>query len=535
MSSERSNISLTALLIGVPVLVGASYCYYYYANKQRDSEDKLKNNGKAEKKQLSPTEQVMQLKQTGNQNFSRKNYDVAIEHYTKAIQLAQDITHPIKPDDLAIFYQNRAACNEALGNHELVVEDCDQAIKLKKTYTKAYLRRAKAYEKLKDYDKALVDAFSANLLEKFQNQNSILLSENIVKTSSKVKAAEAMKTHKYDWPSNQTIKAYFSAFTQDPIKIHLNADHIKTSEQIQPLFDEAKKPENQDDPFHLLVRGSCLSLMGNMSEAIQCFDQLLSLDDEICSPKLKANALIKKSAVVISDPATAISNIDKEIDQVHKLLEKAIEIDPENADIYLHKAQAMTLSEKLDEAIQALEKAIELKPDFHSAIAQKLYIELKLATRDSSSGKLYDYLDKFKEAVKQHPEAQDLLQMYAQVLTEVSLFEQADETLINLAKLDPTDGSVLISRALLQFHLKSDPDEVAVLLNEALKIDPKIIFAYEILGSIETQRGRAEEAIQIFETALKYAQSESEYARCFSLLDSAKCQRVATELLELQM
>lgn len=535
MSSDRPNISLTALLIGVPVLVGVSYYYYYYATRQKESSSRSGKDNKSEKKQLSLSEQVMQLKQTGNQNFTNKNYDVAIEHYTKAIKLAQDVTPPIKPDDLAIFHQNRAACNEALGNIDLVVEDCSQAIDLKKTYTKAYLRRARAFDKLKDFDKAMVDAFSANLLEKFQNQNSILLSENIVKASSKVKAAEAMKSHKYGWPSNQTIKAYFSAFTQDPIKQHLQNDNIRTSDEIQELFNEAGKPENENNPFYLLVLGSCYSLMSNMSKAQECFDKLLAMDDDVCSPKIKANALIKKSAVVISDPSTASSNVEKEIETVIKLLEEASEIDPENPDIYLHKAQAMTLSEKLDEAIQALDKAIELKPDFYSAIAQKLYIELKMATRETSSSKLYDYLDKFKEATKEHPESQDLLQMYAQVLTEVSLFEQADETLLKLAKLDPTDGSVLVSRALLQFHLKSDPDEVAVLLNEALRIDPKIIFAYEILGSIETQRGRTDEAITIFETALKYAQSENEYARCFSLLDSAKCQKVATERLGAQV
>lgn len=533
MSSDRPNISLTALLIGVPVLVGVS-CYYYYATRQSSTERSNKDK-KSKKKQLSLSEQVMQLKQTGNHNFSNKNYDVAIEHYTKAIQLAQDVEPPIKPDDLAIFYQNRAACNEALGKHELVVEDCDRAIELKKTYIKAYLRRAKAFDKLKNYDKAMVDAFSANLLEKFQNQNSILLSENIVKASSKVKAAEAMMSHKHDWPSNQTIKAYFSAFTQDPIKQHLQNNNIKSYDQLQGLYDEASKPENDNDPFHLLVLGSCLSLMSNMSKAQECFDKLLDMGDDVCSAKIKANALIKKSAVVISDPSTAMSNVEKELEIVNKLLDKAAEIDPENPDIYLHKAQSMTLSEKLEEAIQALDKAIELKPDFHSAIAQKLYIELKMSTRDSSNRKLYDYLDKFKEATKEHPESQDLLQMYAQVLTEVSLFEQADETLLKLTKLDPTDGSVYVSRALLQFHLKSDPDEVAILLNEALRIDPKIIFAYEILGSIESQRGRADEAIKIFETALKYAQSENEYARCFSLLDSAKCQKEATDRLGMQM
>lgn len=531
MSSERYNLSLTALYIGVPVLVGAS-CYYLYTSRNKD-DSKSSSNGKPDKKKLSPLDQLKHLKQTGNQNFSRKNYEVAMENYSKAIELSQTLDEEVKPDDLAIYYQNRAACHEALGNFDKVVEDCTKAVGLKKSYIKAYLRRAKAYERLGDYDKALVDAFSANLLEKFQNQTSMNLTELIVKASSKAKAAQAMKTHKLSWPSNQTIKAYFSAYTQDPMRELLKGTIIRSPEQLQPLFDNANKPENDNDPLSLLIRGSCLSLMGDMKNAQKFFDKILTLD---CSPRIKANALLKKSALVLNEPSS--SSIEKDLEQALKLLEQAHELDLENPDILLQQAQAMTLSEKFDEAIETLNKAIELKKDFYSAIAQKFYIEFKLATRDNSpsSSKIQELLSTFKSSVaREDQDALDLHHMYVQVLNEMSHFEEADQVLINLSRLDPTDGSVYVSRALLQFHLKSDPDEIVSLLNEALRVDPKIMFAYEVLGSMETQRGRVDEGIKIFATALQHAQSEAEYARCFSLLDSAKCQKAATELLELPM
>lgn len=534
MSSERSyNLSLTALYIGVPVLVGAS-CYYLYVSRNKD-DSKSSSNGKPNKKELSPLDQLKHLKQTGNQNFSRKNYEVAMENYSKAIELSQTLAEQVKPEDLAIYYQNRAACHEALGNLEKVVEDCTKAVNLKKTYTKAYLRRAKAYEKLENYDKAMVDAFSANLLEKFQNQASMNLTEYIVKASSKAKAAQAMKTHKLSWPSNQTIKAYFSAYTHDPMRDLLKGEIIRSPEQLQPLFDNANKTENDEDPLSLLIRGSCLSLMGDMENAQKFFDKILTLE---CSSRIKANALLKKSALVLSEPSNNSVSVEKDLEQALKLLEQAHELDPENPDILLQQAQAMTLSEKFDEAIATLNKAIELKKDFYSAMAQKFYIEFKLATRDNSpsSSKIQELLSTYKSSVaREEPDALDLHHMYVQVLNELSRFEEADQVLINLSKLDPTDGSVYVSRALLQFHLKSDPDEIVSLLNEALRVDPKIMFAYEVLGSMETQRGRTDEGIKIFATALQHAQSEAEYARCFSLLDSAKCQKAATELLELPM
>jgi len=530
MSSERYNISTTALLIGVPVLVGAS-CYYLYFTRNKSSSSKVK----ADNKKLSPSEQLAQIKKIGNQYFARKNYDVAIEHYTKAIDLASTLDISIEPDVLAVFYQNRAACNEALSQYDKVIEDCDRAIQLNKSYTKAYLRRARALEKLSRYDEAMVDAFAANILEKFQNQASMVLTDNIVRASSQVKASEAMKKHKFDWPSNHAITAFFSAFTHDPIIEKLGGETIKSPQQLQPIWDEAKKPENDQDPMSLLIRGSCLYLMGDAQSAQEALDKLLAIDDSNCSPRMKANALIKKSAMLVSEPSSSNSTIEKDLESVNEMIERSIKLDPENPDVYLHKAQALLLSEKLDEASETLDKAIALKSDFHSATAQKFYIQFKLATRDSaSSSALQDLLDEFKSTVEQNPGAFDLHQTYAQALVEMGYFEQADQLLLNLAKANPTDGNIHISRALLQVHLQSGPEAIANYLHEALKVDPKIIYAYEVLGSIESQRGRHDEAIRIFEKALDYANSEAVYARCFSQLDSAKGHMAAMKLLGMQ-
>lgn len=544
MSSEAkssyNNLSLTALCIGVPVLVGASYYYLYYSsgsNNKKSNKDGSTSNGTTIKKKLTPLEELIHLKTIGNQNFSRKNYDAAIEHYTKAIELSETIKDlpTFKPEDLAIFFQNRAACLEALNQFDKVIEDCNEAIKLKKNYIKAYIRRAKAYEKSEQYDKAMVDAFAATMLDKFQNQTSVTLTDNIVKASSQAKALEAMKVHKPQWPSNQTIKSYFSAFSLDPIREKLGEPIINRAQQLEPLLQESLKEEHDNSPIDLLIRGSCLSLKGDMKSAQAAFDKLLSLEEDKVSPRMRANALIKKAAIVISEPTSSETTNEKDFENVFKLIDQALAIDPENPDIYLHKAQALTLSEKYLEAIETLNKAIELKGDLHSAVAQKMYIEFKLsldASSFSSSQKPDELMKEFEKLIKKYPESQDLLQMYAQILTESNMFEKADEALIKLIELDPKDGSFYVSRALLQFHLNTSSDAITKLLKEALNIDPKIMFASEILGSIETQSGNLDEAIKIFETSLGYAQNKTEYERCYSLLDSAKCQKIATKLIE---
>ena len=542
MSSEQkgTNLTTTALYVGVPILIGASCYYLYSANKRKDanSDPSSSSESKLRVKQLSPKEHLAHLKELGNNNFTRKNYDVAIEHYTKAIEFSSTLGEngDIKPDELAVFYQNRAACNFELDDLENVISDCNRAIELKSNYVKAYVKRAKAYEKMAQYDKAMVDAFSANLLDKFQSQTIMSLAESIVKSSSKIKALEAMKNYKPTWASPQTIKNYFQAFVCDPIKEKLEGIN-PTVESLQTLLDEANKPENDDDPFSLLVRGTCASLRGDSKLADETLKKLVAMDQDKVSPRLRANALIKIAALMLNEQSSDSSANEKDLERMLEVIDQGIEVDPENPDLHLHRSQTLVLLERLEESIVSLDKAIELKEDFHQAIAQKFYIEFKLLSRNpgGSMSKGAELVDKLKEAVKQNPESQAILEMHAQVLTELMNFEGADQALQEISQLDPNNGNIYVSRALLQFHTKNDSDEVTNLLKEAIRIDPTIIFAYEILGSIETQRGKTEEAIKIFETALQYAKNQPEFERGFGLLDSAISQRVAAKNLGMQI
>jgi import receptor subunit TOM70 len=55
-----------------------------------------------------------------------------------------------------VFYSNRAACYANLGNQNAkVLEDCNEALLLKPTYTKALNRRAQASERNGDLINAL--------------------------------------------------------------------------------------------------------------------------------------------------------------------------------------------------------------------------------------------------------------------------------------------------------------------------------------------------------------------------------------------
>jgi len=83
-------------------------------------------------------------KDIGNQYFKDKNYKKALEEYKQAA----DICPHTKKEDLAIYYNNMAACYVYIGTNEQVATFCTRAIEYNPNYVKALVRRAYANEKI---------------------------------------------------------------------------------------------------------------------------------------------------------------------------------------------------------------------------------------------------------------------------------------------------------------------------------------------------------------------------------------------------
>uniref|UniRef100_T1JVA2 RNA polymerase II-associated protein 3 n=1 Tax=Tetranychus urticae TaxID=32264 RepID=T1JVA2_TETUR len=87
-------------------------------------------------------------KEKGNQFFKEKNYESAVNCYSKAIEY--DRTNHL-------LYGNRSQAYLNLNRPDEAVKDCNQALKLDSNYVKGYLRRGTALKMLSDYEKALTD------------------------------------------------------------------------------------------------------------------------------------------------------------------------------------------------------------------------------------------------------------------------------------------------------------------------------------------------------------------------------------------
>lgn len=95
-------------------------------------------------------------KQKGNNYVKLQDYDNAIHFYTKAIQLHDK--DPFYHSNLALCYLRKERYNEC-------ISECNAALKLSPALSKAFFRRAQAYECLGENQSAIEDMIRVIELE----------------------------------------------------------------------------------------------------------------------------------------------------------------------------------------------------------------------------------------------------------------------------------------------------------------------------------------------------------------------------------
>lgn len=196
------------------------------------------------------------MKAAGNTAYGDKRYNIAIDLYGKAILC--------KPDP--IFYSNRAACYNALGNWDKVVEDTTAAIALDNEYVKALNRRANAYEHLEKYSEALLDYTASCIIDQFRNEQSAQSVERLLKKVAEAKGKLILEGKEKKLPSPSFVGNYLQSFRPRPLP--------KDLEETAELDDESGKGQ---------LRTGLLSIQKKSSQGYEigatAFDKALELGD----------------------------------------------------------------------------------------------------------------------------------------------------------------------------------------------------------------------------------------------------------------
>ncbi|XP_055636640.1 mitochondrial import receptor subunit TOM70 isoform X2 [Toxorhynchites rutilus septentrionalis] len=550
-----------AILIGAPVALGIGYLYWKKSTQPEGSDDKLKKKKlgelkdktisldedersrsqdvPAKKKTPTPLEEAQKFKNNGNAYFRDGKYEQAIEEYNRAIEKCPDAN----ATDLSTFYQNRAAAFEHLQKWSEVIQDCSKALACNPKYLKALKRRAKAYEHQQDLAKSFEDTTAACILEGFQNNSTLMMADRVLKELGLQHAKEALKQQRPDIrPSKFFMKTFFASFMEDPIKkmvvastdpkgfvkAKLLLDQGECDEIVAACTDEIESSEAEAEykVEAMLLRATMYLLTAHFDEATADLDTIISM--ELADKKLRANALIKRASL-----AMQVQPNTPEVCFVY--FTQAEEVDPHNSDIYHHRGQVYILAERFEEAIKDFQKASSLYPNSGIIEIHKCYAIYRQAMQNKDEYALREVIEGFRNAIERFPDCVECYSLMAQVLSDQQEFQEADNFFDKASKIEPENAQILVHKALLQLQWTAEVNPAMRLIEKAIQIDDKCGYAYETLGAIQVQRGELQDAIRLFDSAIKLAKTEMELVHLFSLKDAAIAQMNVTQNMGLDI
>lgn len=329
-----------------------------------------------------------------------------------------------------------------------VEQDCTKALELNPKYIKAIHRRARAYENSKQLELCLEDVTAVAILEGFQNNTSLVFADRILKDLGMKHAREAMAKKQPVEPSKHFVVNYFKSFSQDPVnKVVVTSSEPKGfvkaikafkdgafGDIIQACTEEIETCEDESEYKleAILLRGTFYLLSGQYDLSLNDFNAVINNKD--ADPKLRSNALTKRASLHMQTEQKELSFED---------FSTAIEIDPENPDVYHHRGQVYLLIEQLPEAVADFTKATELLPKNPITYVHKLYSEYRQAVNDQDNTKLFAKVEEFSDAIKEYPSCIEVYSLFAQILSDQQQFELADDYFEKAMKLEPGNGETL--------------------------------------------------------------------------------------------
>lgn len=379
----------------------------------------------------------------------QKNYECAIENYSKAIK-----TNPANAE----AYNGRGWAYLEKDKFDRAVEDCSRAIALNPDFAEAYTCRGRARGAQDEYDSSFSDCdkaieLKADYAEAYACrgsaefwQDKYLQSFNDCDKAIKLKPdlakAYACRGLAYDYKDHQLDKAiadYNTALGFDPdyasSYVNRGIAYFK-----QKQYEKALQDWNKAISLKPGLDGGYYNRAFYFSQNKHDYRKALNDCDKAVSLKPIARNYICRG--------NAYYNL-KNYSQAEVDYGKAIDLTPQAA-VYLARGNAYTNEEKLDQAISDYDQAIKLESDLTEAFR--------------SRGYAYTRQKNYDLAIKD--------------------FNRAIE-------LDPNDAWTYSSRG-FAFASKGDYDHAIADYEQALKIDPNVENARSNLAIALSKKGEQE-------------------------------------------
>jgi len=312
---------------------------------------------------------------------------------------------------------------------------------------------------------------------------------------------------------------------------------------------------------------------GSLEESLQAVDKAIELDPE--------NATLWAYKASSLNLAGVITQNQSRFDESLQAYDRAIELDPGNTTYILRKGFAFRQTayglhreertRTFEEALKAFDNALEIDPEYAEAWSGKGVIYDDLATFNNDSARYNDSLAAYDRAIELTPASdtrnlalayegkavalnhlgqslaargqkdesravleeaienydrvieldedfvgQEALQNRAGALENLGRQEEsaegideAMERLNNIIEESPNDSGAMVHKAIL-FREQGRHEEAVGALNNATKITPEYVMAWEMMGEIlSNDLGRYEESIEAYNHALQLDPSDA--------------------------
>ncbi|MEO8606235.1 MAG: tetratricopeptide repeat protein [Chloroflexota bacterium] len=268
----------------------------------------------------------------------------------------------------------------------------------------------------------------------------------------------------------------------------------KKYEAALPLF-EAAVDLIKDEPMDRLQEldaGKAYMILG----AMYTIDRIRLGGDNFD----KGIAALNRASEIDSDPKemlliyqglAAFYALQDNYEQAISNDNKAIELEPNNAQVYLSRANTYAAQEKLADALSDYEHAIALQPDLTDAYTGRGNVYLGQKRYD-------DALADFDKALTLNPASPNAWLGKGQILTVQGQFEAALDPLNHAITLcaDANYGCAILYVERGKVYMNLDQDETAIQdFKQAVKLDPNNNSALFRLGVVYINQGDYEQAI----------------------------------------
>uniref|UniRef100_A0ABI8ADL2 RNA polymerase II-associated protein 3 n=1 Tax=Felis catus TaxID=9685 RepID=A0ABI8ADL2_FELCA len=309
-------------------------------DKEESTHDSVSQESESEEDGIHvDSQKALTLKEKGNKYFKQGKYDEAIECYTKGMDA--DPYNPVLPT-------NRASAYFRLKKFAVAESDCNLAIALNRSYTKAYTRRGAArfaLQKLedakKDYEKVLeLEPNNFEATNELRKINQALASkenscpkgaDTMIKTTEEEKKQIEQQQNKQQAISQKdlgngffkegkyerAIECYTRGIAADGTNALLPANRAMAYLKIQK-YEEAEKDCTQaillDGSYSKAFarRGTARTFLGKLNDAKQDFETVLLLEPGNKQAVTELSKIKKKplKKVIIEETGNLIQTID---------------------------------------------------------------------------------------------------------------------------------------------------------------------------------------------------------------------------------